>query len=134
MPRSAEDVENYLIKLGRPYERAPGWAPEKGTFLMRSGGGTLVAVTVSPPIATVHVEIGPTPEDERHQLRMYRRLLQLNATDLMHASYGLENDTIVLGAALPLENLDANELEMTLADIDVALVRHTAELAHFARD
>lgn len=134
MPRSAEDLENYLIKLGRPYERAPGWAPEKGTFLLRSGGGTLVAVTVSPPIATVHVEIGPTPEDERHQLRMYRRLLQLNATDLMYASYGIEDGRVALSAALALENLDDNELEGVLADIDVALARHIPELASAARD
>lgn len=134
MPRSAEDVENYLLKLGRPYERAPGWSPEKGTFLLRSNGGTLVAITVSPPIASVHVEIGPTPEDERHQLRMYRRLLQLNATDLMYASYGIEDGRVALSAALALENLDDNELEGVLADIDVALARHIPELASAARD
>ena len=52
----------------------------------------------------------------------------------MHASYGIENGTIVLSAALALDNLDANELEATLSDIDVALVRHTKELSHIARD
>ncbi|MBL9024640.1 MAG: hypothetical protein JNL21_20765 [Myxococcales bacterium] len=133
MPRSAEDVENYLIKLARPYERAPGWTPEQGSLLIRLSG-TLVAVTVSPPIATVHVEIGPTPEDEKHQLRLYRRLLQLNATDLMYAAYGIEDGRVALSAALALENLDANEIEAVLSDIEVALARHTAELASAARD
>lgn len=133
MPRSAEDIENYLIKLGRPYERASGFTAEQGTFLLRLSG-TLVAVTASPPIATVHVEIGPTPEDEKHQLRLYRRLLQLNATDLMYAAYGIEDGRVSLSAALALENLDANELEAVLADIEVALARHTPELASAARD
>ena len=133
MPRSAEDIENYLIKLGRPYERASGFTSEQGTFLLRLSG-TLVAVTASPPIATVHVEIGPTPEDEKHQLRLYRRLLQLNATDLMYAAYGIEDGRVALSAALALENLDANELQAVLADIEVALARHTPELASAARD
>ncbi len=134
MPRSAEDIENFLLKLGRTYERAAGWSTEKGTFLLRSSGGTLVAVTVSPPIASVHVEIGPAPSDEKHQLKMYRRMLELNANDLMHAAYGLEEDRVTLSAALALENLDENELEAALADIDVALARQTAELAGLARD
>jgi hypothetical protein len=132
MPRSAEDVENYLIKLGKTYERAAGWTPTSGTFLLRTGG-TLVAVSVAPPIATVHVEIGPTPKDEKHQLRLYTRLLQLNATDLMYAAYGIEDGKVALSAALALENLDTNELEAALADIEVALARHTAELVDAAR-
>lgn len=134
MPRSAEDVENYLLKLGRTYERAAGWTPAKGTFLLRSSGGTLVAITVDPPIVTVHVEIGPTPVEEKQQLAMYTRLLQLNANDLMYASYGIEDGKVALAAALALENLDTNELEAALADIDVALARHIPELAHAARD
>jgi hypothetical protein len=52
----------------------------------------------------------------------------------MYAAYGIEGGRVVLSAALPLDNLDANELDATLSDIDVALVRHTKELAHFARD
>ncbi|NUO52278.1 MAG: hypothetical protein HOV80_25775 [Polyangiaceae bacterium] len=134
MSRSAEDVENYLLKLGRTYERAPGWTPANGTFLLRAGSGTLVAVSVSPPIATVHVEIGPTPQDEKHRLRLFTKLLQLNATDLMYASYGIEDGKVSLSAALLLDSLDANELEAALADIDVALARHTADLVDAARE
>ncbi|MBK6515341.1 MAG: hypothetical protein IPG04_14765 [Polyangiaceae bacterium] len=88
----------------------------------------MIAVRVSPPIVAVNVAIGPCPKDAKHELPTYRRLLELNATDLMHASYGIENGTIVLSAALALDNLDANELEATLSDIDVALVRHQRAL------
>ncbi len=46
----------------------------------------------------------------------------------MHASYGLEGGTVVLSAALELENLDMNELEAILSDIDLALARHVPAL------
>ena len=53
-------------------------------------------------------------------------------SDLVHASYGLAGDAIVLTAGLPLENLDANELAVVLSDIDVALVSHIGELRKLA--
>lgn len=132
MPRTAEDVENYLIQLGRPFEKAEGSSKEVGTatFVVRTQGGPPVAIRVSPPIVAVNAAIGPVPGDAAHQLPLFKRMLELNATDLMHASYGIEDGYIVLSAALAIENLDANELEATLADVDVALVRHTAELAN----
>ena len=83
---------------------------------------------IVPPIVAVRASIGPVPGDEKHQLKLFRRLLEYNASDLMHASYGIEGSTIVLSAALALENLDQNELEVTLADIDLALARHVANL------
>ena len=146
MPRTAEDVAIHLHSLGRVHERAEpvsapgqtpnpgGAAPGEGTYLLRGPDGTIIALQVIPPIVAINAEIGPLPKDEKHQLAFYRRLLELSATDLMYAAYGIEGDRVVLSAALPLDNLDANELDATLSDIDVALVRHTKELSHFARD
>lgn len=133
MARNADDVETYLLTLGRNFEKREV-SNGAATFLLSSADGPIIAVRVSPPIVAVNVAIGPTPADEKHQVKIFRRLLELNATDLMHASYGLEGGSIVLSAALALDNLDANELEATLSDIDVALVGHTKELAHIARD
>src|SRR5262245_48004676 len=110
MPRTAEDVENYLLQLDRRFET------DKGTFLVTSGGGVPIAIRVAPPIVAVRVKIGEVPADQAHQAKMFRRLLEYNASDLMHISYGLEGDNVVLSAALELENLDLNELEATLSD------------------
>jgi hypothetical protein len=135
MPGSLEDVENYLIKLGRKYEKTTAATPEDATLLVHaSGGGTLIALRAIAPILAIHVEIGPEPTTDARRLALYRRLLELNAEDLMHAAYGLENGRVVLSAALALENLDANEVEATLSDIDLALARHTESLTHLARD
>jgi hypothetical protein len=60
--------------------------------------------------------------------RYLRRLLELNASGLLHAAFALEGDQIVLTAALELQNLDANELAAVLADLDMALGEHVPGL------
>lgn len=128
MPRTAEDVENYLLTLDRRFE------DDGGTLLVYSGPDLPpIALRVEPPIVAFRVAIGPVPPDEHHQAALFRRLLELNATDLMHTSYGIEDGTIVLTSALELENLDPNELEAVLSDIDLALARHVASLRDIAK-
>ncbi|HVY48146.1 MAG TPA: CesT family type III secretion system chaperone [Minicystis sp.] len=126
MPRTAEDVENYLLQLDRRFEN------DAGTFLVSGSGNTPIAIRVAPPIVAIRVAIGDVPRDAAHQLKVMRRLLEYNATDLMHVSYGLDADHIVLTAALELENLDLNELEAALSDVDLALARHVPELVQAA--
>src|ERR1700733_13990586 len=101
MPRTAEDVESYLLQLDRRFEN------DGGTFLLEGANGT-IALRVSPPIVAVRGTIGAVPAEEAQQARIFRKLLQYNASDLMHVAYGLEGETIVLSAALELENLDLN--------------------------
>src|SRR4051812_17503800 len=103
MARTAEDVESYLLQMGRRFEN------DGGTFVVTAGPDTPpVALRVAPPIAALRVVIGQVPGDAAHQTRFFRRLLEFNATDLMHVSYGIEGDTVVLSTALELENLDLN--------------------------
>jgi hypothetical protein len=123
MPRTAEDVENYLLHLDRRFEN------DGGTYLVTGGqGSTPIAIRVAPPIVAVRVAIGKVPGDAEHQARLFRRLLEFNASDLMHVAYGIEGDTVVLSTALELENLDLNELEAALSDVDLALARHVPAL------
>lgn len=122
MPRTAEDVENYLLQLDRRFEN------DNGTYLIPSADGPPIALRVAPPIVAIRVTIGAVPADLEHQAKLFRRLLEYNSTDLMHAAYGIADGTIVLAAALELENLDQNELEAILSDLDLALVRHVPSL------
>ncbi|MFO0759760.1 MAG: CesT family type III secretion system chaperone [Byssovorax sp.] len=122
MPRTVEDIENYLFQLDRRFEN------DHGTYLIGGHESTPIALRVAPPIVAVRVAIGPVPQDAEHQTRLFRRLLEYNATDLMHVSYGIADGAVVLTAALELENLDLNELEAVLSDVDLALARHVPVL------
>jgi hypothetical protein len=128
MPRTVEDVENYLLQLDRRFEN------DGGTYLIsaESHDQPPIALRVAPPIVAIRVAITKVPDAE-HQSALFRRLLEYNATDLMHVSYGIDNGTVVLSAALELENLDLNELEAALSDVDLALARHVPVLRGVAR-
>lgn len=128
MPRTAEDVESFLLQLNRRFEL------DHGTYLVASSVERMppIAIRVDPPIVEVRVAIGRIPESKEHQVELFRQLLKYNATDLMHAAYGIDDSTIVLSSALPLDNLDLNELEATLSDVDLALARHVHALHDLA--
>lgn len=121
MLQTNDDLEASLTRLERPFERL-----EDGTYIVKMGADRpLVAVRLAPPVLVMRVAIGYAPAEATP---LFRRLLELNATALLHAAYGLEGDRIVLSAALPLENVDLNEIEAVLADIDLALAEHVPSL------
>ena len=80
-------------------------------------------------MVVAQVEIVRCPAAENGDAaRLFRRLLELNASDLMHAAYAIENSVVVLAAARELDTLDINELEAVFADISMALSEHVPAL------
>lgn len=121
MLQTNEDLEGALTRLERPHERL-----EDGTYVVGMGAGRpLVAVRLAPPVLVFRTVIGQAPPEST---ALFRRLLTLNANELVHAAYGLEGDRIVLAAALELESVDLNEIEAVLADMDLALAEHVPSL------
>ncbi len=130
MARTQRDIEAYLLSLGKSWDKL-----EDGTYVVHWGDETPTALRISGSLVVARVFIGDAPQSQvETEVRLYRRLLQLNASELVYCSYGLEGSHIVLSAALELENLDLNELEAVLADIELALVRHVAELRELSKD
>ena len=128
MIQSNEDLEGYLLRLERRFERA-----EDGTYLLSMGADRpLVALRVAAPVLVAQVDIGQAPADDVAGAVLFRKLLVLNATALVHAAYGIEGSSIVLSAALELKNLDLNELEAVLADLDMALANQVPTLREIA--
>ena len=121
---SSDDLEAQLSRLGRRYERLPD-----GTFVLSLGGSQPpVALRMVPPVLVIQVAVGPAPKSDAVAAPLFRKLLELNATALVHSAYGLEGELLVLASALELSSLDLNELEAVLADIDVALSEHVPVL------
>jgi hypothetical protein len=127
--RSEKDVEAYLLRLNRSYSSVEG---QPCTFLIETSGEMPpVAVRVQPPLVVLRVHIGDVDGSDSGAL--FRKLLELNAKALVHAAYGLEDNQIVLAAALELENLDFNEIQAALDEIDVALSQQVPVLAGLNR-
>jgi hypothetical protein len=129
MISTSDDLEAQLGRLGRRFETSAD-----GTFVLSLGPGQPpVALRFTPPLLVVQVAVGPAPKSDAEAARVYRKLLELNASALMHAAYGLEGDLIVLSSALETASLDLNELEAVLADIDVALSEHVPVLRNMVQ-
>ena len=125
MIRTNEDLEGFLSKLERKYERAA-----EGTYVVSMGPGRpLVAMRLATPVLVLEVVIGEVPAAPAERLLvLYRRLLEYNADRLLHAAYGIQGSQIMLSAALELVSVDLNELEAVLADLDMALAEQVPVL------
>ena len=130
--RSQKDVEAYLGRMNRKFSQLED---QPGTYVISPDDPQLppIALRVDPPIVLLRVHVGEVPKDGHLHVELYRRLLTLNAKQLVHASFGLEDQNIVLGAALELENLDYNELEVTVDEIDVTLIQQVRNLAELSK-
>jgi hypothetical protein len=58
-------------------------------------------------------------------------LLELNARELVHGSYGIEGDHVVLTDTLELENVDFSEFEASFDSLSLALATHMSALAPY---
>lgn len=127
--RTVKDVEAYLGRLNRRFEPVEG---QDGTFLVESAQNMpQVAVRVDPPLVVFRVHVGDSPRPDHVEL--FRKLLQINAKSLVHSSFGLEDDRIVLVSALELENLDFNEVQAALDEIDMTLAQQVPVLIELSK-
>ena len=93
--------------------------------------GAEVVVSYAPPVVILRVRVMELPSQEPLRSGLFRQLLEYNARDLVHGSYGLEGDHVVLTDTLELENLDYTEFEASFDSITLALASHLAVLAPY---
>jgi hypothetical protein len=121
--KSAEDVESYLMRTGVTYETI-----KPGLWLVKIDGSSLV-VSLAGPVVAFRLKVMDLPGSGREEL--YRTLLSLNTTEMVHGAFGLEGDTVVMIHALELENLDLNEFQAVIDDMSMAVSKHHPNLARY---
>jgi hypothetical protein len=127
-----EDIERFLDRLsadqGVSYSEI-----EAGLYLVKPSGELDFGVVVhfSPPVAVLRVKVMALPTDKQSLATLSRRLLELNATDLVHGAYGIEQESIVMTEALEHAHLDYEEFLAAYESITVALASHLRELGSF---
>jgi Tir chaperone protein (CesT) family len=121
--KTAEDVESYLLRMGVAYETV-----NAGIWLVKTDGPPL-AVSIAGPVVAFRVKVMDLPKSGRDEL--YRTLLSLNTTEMVHGAFGLEGDAVVIVCALELENLDLNEFQAVIDDMSMAVAKHQPNLSRF---
>ena len=126
-----EDIEAFLDRLSA--DGASHQELEPGLWLVRPSGALEfdVVVTHNPPVLLLRVKVMPLPAAPAQAAALNRRLLELNASDLLHGSYGIDQDNVVLTEALELAHLDFEEFLASYESMTLALTSHLRELAAF---
>jgi hypothetical protein len=122
-----EDLESYLIRMEHDFEEI-----EESMWRVGSEDeGAAVVVNYTPPLIVLRLKVMSLPAgvDDTRLAPFYRRLLELNATDIVHGSYGIEAQEVVLSDALELETLDFSELRSSYESLTMAASSHLSELA-----
>lgn len=122
-----EDLESYLIRMEHDFEEI-----EESMWRIESGDDDApVVVIYTPPVVVLRLKVMnlPSVADDGRMAALYRRMLELNATDIVHGSYGIEAEEIVLSDALELETLDFVELRSSYESLTMAASSHLPELA-----
>ncbi|HXU71323.1 MAG TPA: hypothetical protein VN947_18450 [Polyangia bacterium] len=123
--KTAADVQAYLMKMELPSEE-----PRENTWMVSGLDGLdNLIITLAGPVLVFRVKVMDIPAHHREEL--FRTLLELNATEMMHGAYGIEGESVVIMDALQLENLDYNEFAATVDDITLAVASHHGRLAKF---
>jgi hypothetical protein len=122
---SREDFESFMIRMDLDFEEIGEnlWIVDPD----RSGRASIV-VGYSPPLVVLRSAIRDAPDNDADRLTLFARLLELNATDLVHGAYGLEDGEIVLSHALEVENLDFSEFQASIESLSLALTAHKDQL------
>lgn len=117
--KTAEDIESYMVQLGLEHESVGD-----NLWLVHDEDDNLDNVVVSfvDPIILFQVRVAELPGGDHTEL--FRKLLELNASDMIHGAYGIEGDSIIMIDTLQAENLDLNEFQASLEAMSVSLIQH----------
>ena len=127
--RTKEDVERYLINLDTPSE-----VLGDGIYRLNDDLPDIddIIVMVSDPLVIFSVRLMKVPG--KNTEAFYKKLLELNATELVAGAYGLDGDDVVITDTLQLENLDENEFVAAVESLAMAIHEHYSILQQLAKD
>jgi hypothetical protein len=121
-------VEQYLIELMLTYREVSKnlWYVDDAEHSLQG-----VAVMLADPLVVFRAVVMDAPRENR--LELFTKLLELNATDVVHGAYALEKDRIVLIDTLEYDTMDYGEFRATLDAFSLALSQHYPVLSKYRR-
>jgi len=112
-------IEDFLIDLKIAYEEAADNA-----YLVRDGAKGLsnVVIVYDDPVVVIRTKVMEVPSRKREEL--FKTLLRLNGTDIIHGAYGIEGNDVILSDTLEYATMDKEEFEASVDAIGLALSQH----------
>ena len=122
-----DDLESFLIRMDADHEEI-----DEGMVLLRpKETGIPIVVHMSPPVILLRMKVMDLPEAQGSK-ELYQTLLELNASDVVHGAYGLEDGELILSDTLELETLDFGELQASVESMQLAASGHMDRIRSLA--
>jgi len=112
-------IEQYLIEFKYSYREV-----KPNLWLLDDEENNLEGIVVMyvDPLVIIQVHVMDAPKLNSHEF--YRKLLELNASDMIHGAYGLEGNKVIIIDTLRYDTMDYPEFRATLDAISQALTQH----------
>jgi hypothetical protein len=119
-------IEQYLIDLMLTYQEVETnfWYVDDQEHSLQG-----VAIVKADSLVIFRIALMDAPAKDR--LECFTKLLELNAGDLIHGAYALENDKIILIDTLEYDTMDYNEFRATLDAFSLAITQHYPVLSKY---
>lgn len=124
-----DDVQSFLERLESGTGEIREVEPD--LWVVKLPHDAELVVTHAPPLVLLRVKVMPVPHDPAKRADLFALLLEYNARDLVHGSYGLEHDHVVLTDALGTDDLDFSEFRASVESLTLALASHLGALAPY---
>ena len=116
---SENKIEQFLIDLKYSYREVK---PNLWLLDDKEHGLEGIAVMYDDPLVIIEVQVMNVPGAKKDEF--FAKLLELNASDMIHGAYGLQSGKVVIIDTLEYETLDYTEFRSTLDGISLALTQH----------
>ena len=112
-------IEQYLIEMMLSYRDLGDnlWLLDD-----EEQGMPQVAIMYAAPLVVFRTLVMDAPQE--HRLELFTKLLELNANELVHGAYALEQEQVVLIDTLEYDTMDFEEFRATLDAFSLALTQH----------
>ena len=123
-----EDLESYLLRMDLEYEEV-----DPGMFLVHGrNSGLSMVVHHADGLLLIRMKLMDLPGSENGKIDLYRTLLELNASDVVHGAYGIEEGELIMSDTLELETLDFHELRASMESMELAVMGHMERIRTLA--
>ena len=115
-----EDLESYLLRMDLEYQEV-----DPGMFLVHGrNSGLPMVVHHADALLLIRMKVMDLPASANGKTELYRTLLELNASDVVHGAYGIEDGELIISDTLELETLDFHELRASMESMELAAMSH----------